>query len=121
MKLIRVLSGVVLVAIIGLSLIMATGFLMGTHTKYCSWEHVFLPTESCGVRDQRAGQVLIEHHDIDNMYNDNNYLEIREGSQSYTFKIPGPALTLEGSIELIPGEHAAILINGLRRELDTVF
>jgi hypothetical protein len=59
-----------------------------------------------------SGQVLTEHHDIDNMYNDNNYLEIREGSQSYTFKIPGPTLRLEGSIELIAGEHGAILING---------
>ena len=69
------------------------------------------------MRDQRAGRVLIEHHDIDNLYNDNNYLEIREGSQSYNFKIPGPAITLEGSIELIPGEHDAILINGHTQEL----
>lgn len=117
MKFIRVLSRVVLVAIIGLSLIIGTGFLMGTHTKYCPWGHVLLNTESCTVRDQRAGQVLIEHHDIDNLYNHNNYLEIREGSHSYNFKIPGPALTLEGFIELIPGEHAAILINGRRQEL----
>ena len=76
-----------------------------------------LPTESCAIRDQRHGQVMIEHHDADNMTNDNNYLEIKEGSQSYNFKIPGSALTLEGSIELIPGEHAAILINGHREEL----
>jgi len=117
MKLIRILSGVVLTAIIGLSLIIAGGFLMGTHTKYCPWGHVFLNTESCAVRDQRAGQVLIEHHDIDNMYNDNNYLEIREGSQSYTFKIPGSTLKLEASIELIAGERGAILINGHRQEL----
>jgi hypothetical protein len=117
MKLIRVLSGVVLIAIIGLSLIIGMGFLMGTHTKYCPWGHVFLYTESCAVRDHRAGQVLIEHHDRDNMYNDNNYLEIGDGLHSYNSKIPGSALTLEGSIELIPGEHAAILIDGRRQEL----
>ena len=90
---------------------------MGTHTKYCPWTHVLLHSESCAIRDQRGGQVMIEHHDADNMTNDNNYLEIREGSHSYNFKIPGSALTLEGSIELIAGEYAAILINGHRQEL----
>ena len=117
MKLIRVLPRVVLIAGIGLTLLIGTGLLMGTHTKYCPWVHVLRNTESCAVRDQRAGQVLIEHHDLDNMYNDNNYLEIRDGSHSYNSRIPRPALTLEGSIELIPGEHAAILIDGRRQEL----
>jgi hypothetical protein len=114
MKPIRILSGIVLIAILGLSLMIGTSFLAGTHTKYCPWGHVLLNTESCAVRDQRAGQVLIEHHDTDNMYNHNNYLEIREGLQSYTFRIPGPTLS---SLELIPGEHATILINGNRQEL----
>ena len=97
-----------------------TSFLMVTYTKYCPWRHVLLNTERCAIRDQRGGQVMIEHHDADNLNNQNNYLEIREGSQSYNFKIPGPALTLEGSLELIPGEHEAILINGHRQELHTV-
>jgi len=108
----------ILIGIAGLSLIFGTTLLMGTHTKYCPWTHVLINTERCAVRAQRGGQVVIEHHDGDNMTNDNNYLEIIEGSQSYKFKIPGPALRLEGSIELIPGEHAAILVNGHRRELE---
>jgi len=90
---------------------------MGTHTKYCDWHHLLRTTESCAIRDQRGGQVMIEHHDLDNITNDNNYLEIREGSHVYNFKIPGPAFKLEGSVELIPGEHKAILINGQRQEL----
>ena len=117
MRLPGIISKIVLIGFAGLSLMIGTSFLMGTHTKYCPWRHVLLNTESCAIRDQRGGQVMIEHHDSDNLYNHKNYLEIREGSQSYNFKIPGPALTLEGPIELIPGEHGAILINGHRQKL----
>ncbi len=101
----------------GLCLVLGTGLLMGTHTEYCPWKHVLLNTESCVVRDRRAGLVLIEHHDADNMYNSNNYLEIREGPQSHLLKLPWDGLRLEESVELIPGEYAAILINNQRQDL----
>lgn len=117
MKLSRISLNVVAIVIIGFSLMIGSGLLMGTHTKYCPWRHVLLNTESCAVRDQRDGQVLIEHHDKDNMHNDNNYLEIQDGSHSYKSKIPGSNLTLEGSTELIPNEHGAILVNGHRQQL----
>lgn len=102
---------------LGLCLVLGTGLLMGTHTEYCPWKHVLLNTESCVLRDRRAGLVLIEHHDADDMYNSNNYLEIREGSQSHLLKLPGNGLSIEGSVELIPGAHAAISINNQRKEL----
>ena len=117
MKLSRISLNIVAIVIIGFSLMIGSGLLMGTHTKYCPWRHVLLNTESCAVRDQRDGQVLIEHHDNDNMHNDKNYLEIQDGSHSYKYKIPGSNLTMEGSTELIPNEHGAILVNGHRQQL----
>jgi hypothetical protein len=43
-----------------------------------------LTTESCAVRDRRAGMVLIEHHDYDNLNNRNNYYETFT-DRSYSF------------------------------------
>jgi hypothetical protein len=117
MNLSKNILGILLIAIFGFSLMIGTGLLMGTHTKYCPWRHVLLNTESCAVRDQRDGQVLIEHHDNDNLFNANNYLEIRDDSQSYKFRIPGSNLILEDPIKLIPNEHGAILVNGHRQQL----
>jgi len=113
----RFLKIIGLIAVLGVCSVIAAGLLLGRHTEYCPWHHVLLTTESCAVRDRRDGMVLIEHHDTDNMYNRNNYIEIRDGSQSYTFHIPDGHLRLEGSVELIPNEHGALLLNGQRTEL----
>ncbi len=117
MRVTKTITNIILIGVAGLSLVFGSGFLMGTHTKYCPWSHLLLHSESCAIRDQRGGLVMIEHHDGDNITNDNNYLEIREGFHSYKFKIPGSAITLGGSVELIPGERDAILLNSHRQEL----
>jgi hypothetical protein len=114
---VRALKIILLILVLGAGAIVGTGLLAGRHTKYCPWSHVLLTTEDCAVRDSRGGMVLIEHHDADNMYNQNNYLEIREGSQSFKFRMPDGRLRLEGSVELIPNDHGALLLNGQRAEL----
>ena len=113
----RAVKVILFVLVLGAGGILASGLLVGRHTAYCPWSHVLLSTEDCAVRDRRNGAVLVEHHDVDNMYDQNNYLEIRDGSQSFKFRLPDGRLRLEGSVELIPNDHGAVLLNGQRTQL----
>lgn len=114
----RVLKAILLILVLGVGAVVGTSSLMGHHTEYCPWSHVLLTTEDCVVRDRLAGMVLIEHHDADNVYNRNNYLEIRNGSQSSRFRMPTAGrLTLECSLQLIRNDHGALLLNGRRTDL----
>src|SRR3954464_15120687 len=114
----RYLKLVILLMALGLCGLVVNGLLMGRHTEYCPWSHVLRDTEDCAIRDCRDGMVLIEHHDADNMYNQNNYLEIRDGFQSFKFRLPGGVLKLEGSVALIPNDRGAVLLNGQKTELN---
>ncbi|HEV2799817.1 MAG TPA: hypothetical protein VGW12_04935 [Pyrinomonadaceae bacterium] len=116
MKAIKLVSGGAVLLVSGVAVIVTAGYLIGAHTESCPWGHKLLTTDACVVLDRPGGRVLIQHRDLENIYNRNNYLEVIDRGRSRLFVTPATLLEVTPNVMLGEG-YDAIIVNGKREIL----
>jgi hypothetical protein len=87
-------------------------------TKYCPLTHKLNPDMVCTVKDRKADEILIEHHDTDLAKVE---LSIYQRGRHSWFKYPDCCnvsnVLAENLIEFDPQRNNSVLVNGISSEL----